>query len=227
VNSSISARHHVARVGNLLVEGPFSIRPPDSVDDYGWLECQLRLTHWTDESVESAAVYVDDSMNRQEAFLSPVIRHLRWTKAQDLQSAAAGELRFPNVSVSLSYFAGAETEVDALIRGVQTRLSHPPLVPSGLTTDRSVPDLPGDFRSRVMAYASNGAQGVEYRAWSSPADNGLSEAIVTGIARLRSLISPLDLAAGWRESYPYALTSADLGSSWWWDYRSGTAVAAT
>ena len=60
VNPHIRTRHRVARVGNLLVEGPFSIRPPREMDDYGWLECDLRLTHWRDVIIESAAVYVDD-----------------------------------------------------------------------------------------------------------------------------------------------------------------------
>lgn len=60
VNPHIRTRHRVARVGNLLVEGPFSIRPPREMDDYGWLECDLRLTHWRDGIIESAAVYVDD-----------------------------------------------------------------------------------------------------------------------------------------------------------------------
>ena len=40
----------------LLVDGPFSIRPPLEVDDYGWLECDLRLTQSTDGVAESAAV---------------------------------------------------------------------------------------------------------------------------------------------------------------------------
>ena len=35
---------------------------------------------------------VDDSMNREENFLEPVIRYVRWGRAEDVRRALAGEI---------------------------------------------------------------------------------------------------------------------------------------
>jgi len=220
VNSNIQARHRVARLGSLLVEGPFSIRPPEQIDDYGWLECEFRVTRRMGSVVESAAVYVDDSSNRETGFLPPIIRHVHWERAGDIRRALDGALDWPTAVVTLSYFEDARTEVNGLIQRMQERLASLPFVPFGLSADRSMPDIPTDDRGRIGVYSRNGLQSVEYAGPTSQSDTGLTDQVVHAINRLQALLRPIELHTGWRESYQFPLASNDLGGSHWWDYRT-------
>jgi hypothetical protein len=210
----------VARIGNLLVDGPFSIRAPREVDDYGWLECDLRLTHKHGGVTESVAVYVDDSVNREAHFLEPVIRYVRWERVMDIRRALAGEITWPTATVILSYFPNARTEVDRLMRDVQTRLTRVPFAVTGLVTDRSVPDATPDDRGEVEVFARNGVQRIEVSTWAAD-DGGLHAAVINGIGALRPLLRPLALD-GWSESYAHDLLSTELGGLRRWDYRRPT-----
>ena len=219
VNPHIHTRHRVVRTGNLLIEGPFSIKPPPAIDDYGWLEAELRLSHWrADGVIESIAIYVDDSTNREEAFLPPMIRSATWNnKSDDIRRALAGDLAWPNVNVSLSYVGAAEGEVDAIVRGIQVCLARVPFVPVGLVADRSLPDLPPEPRGRLAVYTRNGLQAVEVELWTRGTDAALNEAILDGLDSLRSFVRPID-TAGWRESYRFPITRTDILNFDWWDY---------
>lgn len=221
MNPNIQTRHRVARVGNLLAKGPFSIRPPRAVDDYGWLECYFRLTHVAGGVVESAAVYLDDSMNRDSGFLPPVLRHVRWERGEDLRRAMAGELAWPTAVVNLSHFEEDRPRVDALIRSAQARLRALPVIEFGLCAERQMPAVDADPRGTVTVFTRTGAQSVEYTTWSA-GEAELFQLVLNGLELLRELRRPLDLT-GWRESYPFELTSTALGVSKWWDYRPPSA----
>lgn len=209
----------------MLVDGPFSIKPPTELDDYGWLECQMRLTHWAGGVVESAAVYVDDSMNREEGFLTPLLRHVRWEQANDLRRAIAGELEWPTAVISLTPIHEHRAAADALVREIFRHAASLPLVPFGLSVDRAVPEIDIDDRGRLLLFVSNGVQNVEFSAPTSGADAGLSDVCLHGIATLREMVRPMALDVGWRESYPYPLSATDLGGSHWWRYGDSGTVA--
>lgn len=219
-NPHIQTRHRVVRIGSLLVEGPFSIRPPREADDYGWLECDLRLTHWNGGLSESVAVYVDDSLNREEDFLEPVIRYVHWEKVRDIRRALVGEITWPTATVALSYFREARTEVDRLMRDVQAHLTGVPFSATGLVADRSVPDRTRDDRGEVEVYARNGVQRIEISTWAAD-DGGLHTAAINGIAALKALLRPLALD-GWSENYAHDLLSEEFGATRRWDYRPPT-----
>ncbi len=217
MNPHISTRRRVARAGNLITEGPYSIRPPRAFDDYGWLEASLRLVHWRGGSVESAAVFVDASANREDGFLAPVVRHAVWAKGEDLKRAITGQITWPGVTVTLAIIKD-RSAIDVLIREVQGCLAQIPLVPFGLSADRSVPEVPTDERGRIRVSCSNGVQTVEYETATSPSDGGLTNVALAGIAALRGIGPALNLE-GWRESYPHSLVGEDSGESWWWHYQ--------
>jgi hypothetical protein len=216
VNPHIRTKRRVVRVGNLLVEGPFSIRPPRDVDEYGWLECDLRLTQVSDGVITSVAVYVDDSMNREEDFLEPVLRHVRWQRAEDVRRALAGEISWPTATVTLSHFGTARADVDLLMREIQGRLSTAPFIVTGLVTDRSVPNAEPDPRGEIQVFARNGVQRVEVATWAAE-DAGLHSVAADAIASLSRLMQPLRLD-GWRETYSHQLDSDTLGGLYYWDY---------
>jgi hypothetical protein len=217
MNPHIKTRHRVVRVGNLLVEGPFSIRPPQEVDEYGWLECDLRLTQSVAGVVTSVAVYVDDSMNREEDFLPPVLRHTTWERAEDIRRALAGEISWPTATVRLSHVGNAQAEVDRVMRDVQARLGSAPFVVTGLVTNRAVPNAEPDPRGEIQVFARNGIQRVEV-ATRAAEDGGLHSAAVDAIASLTKLIEPISLE-GWRETYSQDLRSEALSGLHYWDYR--------
>jgi hypothetical protein len=219
VTTHIQNRHRVARIGRLLIDGPFSIKPPESLDDYGWLECDLRVTHWAADAVHSAAIYVDDSMNRDADFLPPLLRYVEWNRAADLRAASEGAIQWPTATVTLSYIDQARDEIDALIRRLQTRLGSLPFSVFGLSVDRSIPAVPSDHRGRISLYSRNGIQSVEFHAPTSDRDAGLSDDMLAAVRALQGLRRPFRLGEGWRESYPYPLDASELGPSHWWDYR--------
>lgn len=156
-------------------------------------------------------------MNREEDFLEPVIRHVRWERAEDIRRALAGEIHWPTAVVTLSHFRETRADVDRVVRDVQTRLNGIPFIVTGLVPDRSVPVATPDDRGQVEVYARNGVQRIEV-ATRAADGGGLHTEVVSGLAVLRAVIRPLALD-GWRESYQHDLTSQAIVGSRWWDYR--------
>lgn len=222
-NHSLRAR--ISRLGLDLIDGPFSIRPPAETDDYGWLECDLRLVirSRADGNPESVSVYVDDSANREEGFIRPLIRHAIWhDMAGDLRRAAAGEQLWPGVAVTIGHFDRAE-DVDVIIRELQGRLCAPPFAVMGLVPDRAIPEIECDHdRGRMRLYSRNGVQSLEYESPALQNDGGFTDAFFAAFSALRGAIQPLE-ADGWSESYQYDPDDLpDGGAFWRWDYRAGS-----
>lgn len=72
-------------IGYELINGPEAIFPPYRKDEFGWLEADLRiiLTQHDHKKIESISIFVDDTMNREDDFLSPIIRHCTWLRDKD------------------------------------------------------------------------------------------------------------------------------------------------
>lgn len=185
----------------MLLDGPSAIFPPREMDEYGWLEADFRLTiKWPKQGKhESLSVFSDDSMNREENFLAPLIRRCVWNRSADLADTNA----WPSVSVELGHVRD-HSRVDAVLREVHRKLAGLPFAELGLSTRRDVADIeidPSEPEFRV--WARNGAQSIEY--WSlpvSPAKLGLSFGQVH--EDLLAELVPL-LQEGWRERYDYDL----------------------
>jgi hypothetical protein len=148
---------------------------------------------------ESLSVLSDDSMNREENFLAPMIRRCRWNRAADM----ANTNLWPSAAVELGHIRN-HSRVDAVLRAVHQKLTGLPFSELGLSTQRDVADLETDATEpEFRVWATNGVQSIEY--WSLPvaaAKLGLS---FHGVYEdlLAELVpgSPL----GWRERYAYDL----------------------
>ena len=194
-------RRRCLRIGRALLEGPSAIFPPKELDEYGWLEADFRLTiKWSGQDIhESVSVFSDDSMNREENFLAPMIRRCCWNRSADMANTNS----WPSAAVELGHIRD-HSRVDALLRGVHRRLTGLPFCELGLSTQRDVADLEIDSSEpEFRVWARNGVQSIEY--WSLPvaaAKLGLS---FRGVYEdlLAELVpgSPL----GWRERYDYDL----------------------
>jgi len=194
-------RRRCLRIGRALLEGPTAIFPPSSVDDYGWLEADFSLTvKWPGNDIqESLHVFSDDSMNRDDNFLAPMIRRCLWKRSVDI----AGTNEWPTVAIELGFVQDC-SRVDALLRNVHRMLSGLPFAELGLSTRRDVADIELDSdEPEFRIWARNGVQSIEY--WSlpvSPAQLGLSLCEVH--SELLAELVPI-VQSGWRERYDHDL----------------------
>lgn len=211
----------VHRIGSKIIHGPEAIHPPANIDDFGWVECDLRLqiTSLDGKWEESIAIYTDCTMNRYEDYLKPVIRHAQWHRRKDQVRALRAEITWPEIEISLSYFHEHYDSVDTLIRQIQSELISIPFAISGLTTEREGPELPeiehpdGGY---ITIYSRNGTQSIEF-ATPMLVNNQLTTIFSQSFSQLKSLVTPLS-KEGWREVYYRNLDNTEPGEIWYWDY---------
>ncbi len=201
-----------------MIEGASAIFPPKLIDDYGWLEPDFRLTiKWPGHAVyESLQVFSDDSMNRVDNFLAPIIRRCVWKRAVDMLNPD----KWPTAAIDLGFIRD-QLKVNSLLLDVHKRLSRLPFVEQGLCIKRDVADIHLDPTEPAFSlWATNGAQSIEYSSLAvSPIHLGFS---------LRQIHS--DLLAelvpmshqGWRERYDYDLREAPRKS---WELQIETQPA--
>lgn len=207
-------RRRCLRVGRALLEGPTAIFPPGSVDDFGWLEADFSLTiKWPGNNIhESLHVFSDDSMNRDDHFLAPMIRRCLWKRSADM----AGTNEWPTATIELGFVRDC-SRVDALLRTVHRSLSRLPFAELGLSKQRDVADVELDFdEPGFRIWARNGVQSIEY--WSlpvSPAQLGLSLREVH--SELLAELAPVS-QSGWRERYDHDLQNEPQTS---WELQVG------
>lgn len=201
---NIPNRQRIDGIGTALVDGPRSVRPPEEVDDYGWLEPAARIVLQTPAGVvRSLALFVDATAGRDEHYLPPVLRAAEWDRRTDLRRATGPGLAWPGVVVRLLRAGDdAAARVDETVADVQRRLAARPL----------------GCRLRVFARDEARCLELEAPAWRDD-DDGLSAALDAALDRIPALGVPLDVAAGWRERYPYDLARGHESGPWEWDYR--------
>ena len=88
-------QRRILRIGNKLIEGPSAIF---RISEGDWLEKDLHIYFFDPKSgnIESYSIWSDDSMNKTENFLFPMIRVLKWNRRVDLSNLRQNPLRtFP------------------------------------------------------------------------------------------------------------------------------------
>lgn len=210
------ARRRIAQIGARLIEGPRSIIPPEELDDFGWLEPDLHLRLYHIHSVirESLTIFCDNTINREEGFLDPVLRYARWNWSKDRVDLP----KWPSVDVTLSHFNEHKALVDEQIRRIQTALSEYPFVVSGLILDHQLPDdvdVNWD-RGMLTIITSNGMQSMEFHSPAPSEGNTLGDLFFEVFSSLRSILQPMS-GAGWKEAYDIDLDANYPLKSWYWD----------
>lgn len=215
VSSTNLNRRRCLRIGRALLDGPSAIFPPASLDDYGWLEAEFRLTvKWPGNHMhESLQVFCDDSMNRDENFLAPMIRRCVWNRSADM----ANTNPWPSATVEIGSIRN-NSRVDTILRDVQRTLSILPFAEHGLSLRRDVADIEIDSTEpEFRVWARNGVQSIEY--WSVPvaaASLGLSFSQIH--AELLSEMAAISPTTGWRERYDCDLREEPRAS---WELEVG------
>ena len=206
----IPPRRRVDGIGEALVAGPKTLRPPLDLDDFGCMECALRVVLRTPAGeVRSAALYLDATPGRESDVLAPMLRAARWDRRGDLRRATGGKLDWPAVEVRLARLE--PSSVEAMVRVLRERFPVQAL-PSDLAF---TPVLSADAGCTARLYFRDGPRRVDYQA---PVPDAGVEELAAVLDGLLPLGEPVALDAGWREQYDYDLDRGHPGGLWSWDY---------
>ncbi len=201
-------------IGWKLIAGPRVLVPRKEVTDYGWFEQDLRITLQSSPfgKTESIIVYSDSTMNKEEDFFAPVLRHCVWD-----QTDHSSKNSWPNVQIRLGSIQDQSVVHDCLTR-IQASVGQMPFPTIGLSSDRDVPDVEHAANSRAYElYVRNGIQAIEYN--STQLENDPFATLIFEAHDL--LVSQLELMdkTGWTERYEQDFKSdAFPHPGWYWDY---------
>lgn len=201
-------------IGKDLCDGPRALFPPKAVDDYGWLEQDVRITLSSATRVRSIIVFSDDSMNRDDGFLPPMLRYCEWDRSAD----QPGLKDWPTVSIRLGRVRESPA-VDKVIREVQASVRTLEFVPTGLCLNRdgTNPDWDTEHPDYSI-FLRNDRQYVE--CFSLSVKNDLLKLRMNDF--FESLLAELvDIdRSGWRERYKQNIKENYPLKSWDWDYEA-------
>jgi hypothetical protein len=208
-------RSRCLQIGGELINGPRALFPPTHGGPPDWLEPQLLITlrYPNYERIESVIVYCDDTMNKEDGFLPPMLRHAVWRRPNDLSGAHA----WPSITVRLGSIKN-QPAVDACLQMLQQnvqQISFPP--PIGLSLNRDVADVIGV--PTLPAYTislRNGVQGFEYSSCSIENDS-FSIQINDSFSVLIAELNEID-PRGWLERYDRNLKTEFPAICWEWNY---------
>jgi hypothetical protein len=146
----------------------------------------------------SVAVFVDNTMNRDDNFLTPLARRARWPRQADLATLP----NEPSVTIQLVSLKRSVTEVNDQVRKLQATMRSLPFDPFGLPLDRSGPTLPrlnDDDPSVITIELWNGEQHIEY---SSPlTDEPFCREANALTDLVWSLDEVIDSGVGWSDAF--------------------------
>lgn len=210
-------RRRCLAVGWELIHGPRALFSPPKGDESDWLEPQLCITlRWPNyERIESIIVYVDNTMNKEDKFLPPMLRHAVWRYPDDLLGAHT----WPSIVVRLGSLKNQAT-VHASLTNLEQRISHLSYSPIGLSLKRDVPNVA--VVPHLPEYSlslRNGVQSVEHSSCFL-VDDSMSSMIYDSFNALTAELSDID-PHGWQERYDRNLTTEFPATSWDWDYHVG------
>jgi hypothetical protein len=216
-------------VGRALIEGPEQLYPPSRIDNFGYLEPVLKIYDFpmaVTKHAYSWLIYTDDTINRHENFLVPVVRFADWNRPYE--QAVRRVRKWPVVNISQHILSENEQiKVDKLLRELDRSLSKIDFVEAGLITNRETPPecYPNKDKSscnwvrHLSVVRSNACQSIELGLGLFGSDNKHIETAVRAIAEYIEelcLLSPAKLP--YRESYEENLKLFD-GWHGYWFYR--------
>jgi hypothetical protein len=197
-----------------LIQGPRVLVPPKATTDYGYFEQDLRITLQSNPfgKTESIIVYTDDTMNKEENFFAPVLRHCVWDQTD--HSSVDG---WPNATIQLGSMKDQRLVHDCLTR-IQASVAQMPFPTIGLSVSRDVSGIKHAINSRAYSlYVRNGIQAIEYNSWQLENDP-FATLIFESYDLLVSQLEPMD-KTGWTERYDQDFKSEHFPHpGWYWDY---------
>lgn len=202
----------VMRIGNKLVEGPSAIF---RISEGDWLEKDLHITIWDggNRNISSYSLWTDDSMNKEEDFLPPMLRILNWNRREDLDELRKDENRkFPKIEVELGTIKNSKfNQFEKSFVSIQKVIKESnDYVPYKISKERDYAELEIDYEKEYLGfsvYVRNGSQSLEFSS-SGNYSNPLIQQIQNLIHLFNESIEPVTKSE-WKERY-YELTEEYL-----------------
>lgn len=214
-------RNHIKamQIANKLIEGPNGI---SRISDGDWLEKDLHITIRKKgyEKIETFSLWTDCTSTREDGFLPPMIRILKWNRNEDLEELRLDEKRtFPNIELKLGTIKDAKfQELNQEFIRLQTSIKeNNEYVPYKISTERDSAELElNDDYLDYRVLIRNGMQSLEIGSFGNYSDI-LSKQIITMISLLNDSIESADMTK-WSERY-YEITEQFFeGKFSKWDY---------
>jgi len=201
-------QRRVLTIGNKLVAGPNAIF---RISDGSWLEKDLHFSIYEEglKKIETYSLWTDDSMNKEENFLSPMIRILTWERRRDLNDLNDNKTRkFPMIDVKLGIIHDDKLEEvnQKFISFQKIVTENNNYIPFKLSTKRDSADIKINYDQEYIDYSiymRNGAQSFEFCSTGNNSDN-----LVKGINDFKKLLQEsiqVINKSEWKERY-YELT---------------------
>ena len=204
----------ITTIGELLIDGPRALIPPPSLDDFGWLEPDLRLVYWKTPGSrkQSVVLFVDNTVNCDTDFLRPIIRIAQWERGHDIRTKP----HWASVDVQLGYFNDDHQHLQTAIHQFHQTLGSLPFLPFGLSAKRQVPHFPYTDRGKLEIFANNGVQSINFMTPALPDGDALTDQFFLLLAQLETACQPFEQNE-WRERYNYNLPELSPLQAWDWD----------
>ncbi len=209
-------RRRCVQIANELIDGPLAIIPPQHEENYGWMECDLRIViiennySWMD----SVALYTDDSMNKASDFFFPVLRVCSWQREKDMP----GDNKKPSINITLNSIVNEQSISDCIFN-LQKELSSMSFIAHGLIKERNGVCVERDNNlPQFRIYMRNGNQTIDYR--SAPiVDDVFTKHVFRLFDFLKDQAKEFD-KSGWQERYRTNLDEQLPEDMWDWKYQS-------
>lgn len=209
-------RWRCLQIGAKIVKGPLALFPPVQVDDYGWMECDFRIIKYAadDKVQESVSIYTDDTMNREEGFLPPIIRSCSWARGDDID----GKNKWPSIMVGLGDISSIDSASE-ILRNLQRSLSKIKFGILGVSLSRDMAKVECNHKKdRFDIFIRNGIQAIEYSSCSIH-DDEYTKLVFESYEKLLNLLVP-NHEIGWKERYEYNLDENCPTDMWEWQYNA-------
>lgn len=220
------SRARCVHIGNRLLDGPEYIVPPVKIDDFAWYDSVLKIVRrppGIGKNAYSFSIFVDNTVNRAQNFLAPLIRYAEWDRNYEWQVKRVR--KWPKFKIVHHILSENEQEkVDYLLTELDKTFSTITFLTAGLITDRSDPD--GCY---VEEETQKGARALKIERWNFCQRLELMLGNYTGVNRhieraaesIERYIEELcknDNYKNYRENYKVNLKDMKIGRRGWF-YR--------
>ncbi len=208
-----------------MLDGPRSIFPLSSIDDFGWLESVLTIKNYSmgiNKVSVSCSVYVDNTVNRDKKFLTPIIRYAQWNRPEELNDKRLK--KWPEVKIIQHELTETEQcELDALLKALDVKISALQFAIGGLITDRGAPaPIDNNIGFRNLGFIRwNGCQTIDFNFGSANSQNIELEQSVKEIMNYIINLCKTPMSKFYRERYNTNLKAIYefFDKVDFWDYR--------
>lgn len=209
-----------------LLDGQRAIFP--SKRKYEWLESVLTIKQYPlgiDKNSVTYSIYVDNTINKEDNFLLPIVRIAKWDRLKELN--AKRFKRWPEIQIIQHELTKLEQKkIDEFLKKLDSKISTLQFAVGGLITDRSDPtpiDINTGFRDLIIK-RWNGCQTIDFYFGDSNNLNFELEETVRDLMNYIAEVCKTPIKKPYTERYNQNLKELYKPHDWvsLWDYKPPT-----